>query len=123
MSAPTSYISDDVKNSVYKLQTENQIYKMKRMAESYGLYIDSVTDADKAFKNYVVAASAIVDAFSSSADMDSQKETNIQSFADIMKNNETAFNVAITELDKKVSENMVLGTSAVRSYFSSADIS
>ena len=120
VSAPTSYISDDVKNSVYKLQTENQIYKIKRMAESYGLYVDSVTEADKAFKNYVVAASAIVDAFSSSADMDSQKETNIQSFADIMKNNEAAFNVAITDLDKKVSDNMVLGTSAVRSYFSNA---
>jgi hypothetical protein len=120
VSAPTTYSAEDIKNSIFKTQTENQILKIQRMAANYDMYSQKVEEADKAFKNYVVAAAAIVDAFSSSADMDSQKEENIKSFSEIMKNNDAAFTTALSELDNQVQQNMVLGTTVVRSYFANA---
>lgn len=120
VSAPTSYSSEDIKNSIFKTQTENQILKIQRMAANYDMYSQKVGEADKAFKNYVIAAAAIVDAFSSSADMDSQREENIKSFSEIMKNNDAAFTTALSDLDNQVQQNMVLGTTVVRSYFSNA---
>lgn len=120
VSSPTSYSSDDIKTSIFKIQTENQILKLQKMAETYPVYSTKLDEANKAFKNYFVAAAAIVDAFSTSADMDSQREANINSFSEIMKNNEAAFTTTLSDLDSTVANNMILGTSAVRSYFSSA---
>lgn len=122
VSAPTSYTSDDIKNSIFKMQTENQISKLQKMSEKYPVYSTKLDEANKAFKNYFVAAAAIVDAFSSSADMDSQRAANINSFSDIMKSNEAAFTATLETLDVTVAKNMILGTSVVRSYFSNAGL-
>jgi len=120
VSAPTSYTSDDIKNSIFKIQTEAQISKLQKMSEAYPDYSSKIDEANKAFKNYFVAAAAIVDAFSASTDMDNQKETTINSFSQIMKDNEAAFTSTLENLDTTVGKNMILGSSAVRSYFSSA---
>jgi len=120
VSAPTSYTSDEINNSVFKIQTESQILKLQKMSQDYPDYSAKIEEANKAFKNYFVAAAAIVDAFSSSADMDNQKETTINSFSQIMKTNEAAFTATLDALDTTVANNMILGTSAVRSYFSNA---
>jgi len=120
VSAPTSYSSYDVKSSIFKTQTETQLLKVKDMAEKYEAYSKELDEANKNFKNYVVSAAAIVDAFSSSADMDSQKESNIKSFSEIMKTSDAAFTNTLLQLDSDVSQNMVLGTSAVHKYFASA---
>ncbi len=122
VSAPASYSADDIKNSIYKTQTEGNLSKIRSMASNYDSYLKKIEEVDKAFKNYVVASSAIVEAFSSSADMDSKKEENIKNFSEIMKSNDAAFFATLYELDNEVSQNTVLGISVVRSYFKNAGL-
>ncbi|MCX6112436.1 MAG: hypothetical protein NTY22_04015 [Proteobacteria bacterium] len=126
ISEPARYNIYDIQNNPLKDQIETEIEKISRVVVNFysksqdqdiKKYLDNIDSINKSFRDYNLAAIAIIQAFASENKQKDQGAISVEKFFTIIKDSEASISTSINVLADSFDEKITLGSVNIHHYF------